>query len=390
MMALTRACMIALAYMLAAAAALQCAPVTTRRSTALNLAPRHVLEAEFSAKATDGLMDLETAKITTQIAAELAGGNLDIEELEELWGPGSRDVDGFVGVCRSIDDFFEKDGIEEVSLTSEPEGATVGERLRRGEVVLKVQQACTIDDCNFLYGKCTETFEKYRAFHGRPPTNGRGRFAVADAEAFDFEVVSNAEAVFLNVLDALDAKMPDIYDQLFAPGQDWAARQPTTGPRAKENRPLPDDSLRERCPTLRDLYMAGELEWSEGEPAMNLYEAPGLFGAHKDHMALTVLVPLTAPSAFAGGGTGFWGPQASTASADGSNPDGDAVIVTPSAGDALVFGGDVTHGGMLITAGRRSVLVASFSTRTPDSPPDRTYGLQPAPSEAAGSLRRNW
>ena len=82
--------------------------------------------------------------------------------------------------------------------------------------------------------------------------------------------------------------------------------------------------------------------------------------------------------------------SSSSASADGSNPDGDAVIVTPAAGDALVFGGDVTHGGMLITAGRRSVLVASFSTRTPDSPEDRTYGLQPAPAEAAGSLRRNW
>jgi len=376
--------------LVASAAALRCAPVAPRRGTALQLAPRHVLEAEFTAKAIDGSMDLETAKSTKQIAAELAGGNLDIEELEELWGPGSRDVDGFVGVCRSIDDFFEKDGIEEVALTDEPEGATVGERLRRGEVVLRVENACTIDDCNFLYGKCTETFEKYRAFHGRPPTNGRGRFAVADSEAFDFEVVSNAEAVFLNVLDALDTKMPDIYDQLFAPGEDWAARQPTTGPRAKENRPRPDDALRERCPTLRDLYMAGELEWSEGEPAMNLYEAPGLFGAHKDHMALTVLVPLTAPSAFAGGGTGFWGPNQSASSADGSNPDGDAVVVTPSAGDALVFGGDVTHGGMLITAGRRSVLVASFSTRTPDSPPDRTYGLQPAPSEAAGSLRRNW
>jgi hypothetical protein len=381
----------ALALLLASAAALRCAPVTTRRSTALNLAPRHVLEAEFARRATDGLMDLEAAKITKQIAAELAGGNIDNEELAELWGPGSRDVDGFVGVCRSIDDFFEKDGIEEVALTDEPEGATVGERLRRGEVVLRVENACTLDDCNFLYGKCTETFEKYRTFHGRPPTNGRGRFAVADSEAFDFDVVSNAEAVFLNVLDALDAKMPDIYDQLFAPGVDWVARQPTTGPRSNQmDRPRPDESLSQRCPTLRDLYMAGELEWSEGEPAMNLYEAPGLFGAHKDHMALTVLVPLTAPSAFAGGGTGFWGPASSSASADGSNPDGDAVVVTPSAGDALVFGGDVTHGGMLITAGRRSVLVASFSTRTPDSPPDRTYGLQPAPAEAAGSLRRNW
>ena len=36
-----------------------------------------------------------------------------------------------VGVCRCIDDFFEKDGIEEVAPTDEPEGATVGERLRR-------------------------------------------------------------------------------------------------------------------------------------------------------------------------------------------------------------------------------------------------------------------
>ena len=44
-------------------------------------------------------------------------------------------------------------GKEEVSLTSEPEGATVGERLRRGEVVLRVEGACSLDDCNFLYGR---------------------------------------------------------------------------------------------------------------------------------------------------------------------------------------------------------------------------------------------
>ena len=61
----------------------------TKHSIA-HLAPRHVLEAEFAQRATDGLMDLETAKTTTQIAAELAGGNIDNEELEELWGPGSR------------------------------------------------------------------------------------------------------------------------------------------------------------------------------------------------------------------------------------------------------------------------------------------------------------
>ena len=43
-------------------------------------------------------MDLETAKTTTQIAAELAGGNIDnVEELVAPWGPGSRDAGGFVG-----------------------------------------------------------------------------------------------------------------------------------------------------------------------------------------------------------------------------------------------------------------------------------------------------
>ena len=34
----------------------------------------------------------------------------------------------------------------------------------------------------------------------------------------------------------------------------------------------PPEYLVETCPSLRDLYMAGELEWSEGEPAINVYD----------------------------------------------------------------------------------------------------------------------
>ena len=45
-------------------------------------------------------------------------------------------------------------------------------------------------------------------------------------------------------------------------------------------------------------------------------------------------------------------------------------------GTALVFGGDVTHAGMPVEAGLRSVFVASFSTRTSGSPEARCYGLQ--------------
>jgi hypothetical protein len=109
------------------------------------------------------------------------------------------------------------------------------------------------------------------------------------------------------VLDALDdADKGSIYRTLFKPGPNWAARQPLN---AKGEQPgggasstaasgdLPPSHLSETCPTLRDLYMAGELEWSEGEPAVNVYTASGEFGPHKDHLAVTVLLPLTAPAA---------------------------------------------------------------------------------------------
>ena len=58
------------------------------------------------------------------------------------------------------------------------------------------------------------------------------------------------------------------------------------------------------------------------------------------------------------------------------------VVLKPPLGSALVFGGDVTHAGMPVETGLRSVFVASFSTRTAASSEDRVYGLQSAPSSA--------
>jgi len=149
--------------------------------------------------------------------------------------------------------------------------------------------------------------------------------------------------------------------------------------------------------------MAGELEWSEGEPAINIYTEGGYFGAHKDHLGLTVLVPLTLPTTtaggggecdgadndagssssssstgdFIGGGTGFWSGNRAT----GENPLGGMnsateIIRPPQLGWALVFGGDVTHAGMEVKGGVRGVFVASFSTRTEVSSLDRVQGLQ--------------
>ena len=59
-------------------------------------------------------------------------------------------------------------------------------------------------------------------------------------------------------------------------------------------------------------------------------------------------------------------------------------MLRPPLGTALVFGGDVTHCGVPVASGLRSVLVCSFSTRTPASAPDRVHGLQEPPAVSPG------
>jgi hypothetical protein len=186
----------------------------------------------------------------------------------------------------------------------------------------------------------------------------------------------------LRVLDRVDDTMPTVYETLFKPCEEWAERQPRNA-QGLQPTVAPPLHLADAFPTLRDLYMAGELEWSEGEPAINVYSANGRFGAHKDHLALTVLIPLTSTATFTGGGTGFWAGGRSVDEDPWKPPD---EVLKPPLGTALVFGGDVTHAGMPVEAGLRSVFVASFSTRTEASAEDRVQGLQsPPPVSAAFS-----
>ena len=246
----------------------------------------------------------------------------------------------------------------------------LGETVAAGEVVLCLPHVGEEEEVQWLLRAGLE------ACGEAPPSTGRRRFCVSDPEAFlSTEVMLRCEEVLLRVLDRLDDECPSIYSTLFAPGEGWAARQPLNArgvqPKSADGPPA---HLAETCPTLRDLYLAGELEWSEGEPAINVYGAGGQFGCHKDHLALTVLMPLTAPGTdFAGGGTGFWAGNRETSEDPQSNP---TAVLAPALGTALVFGGDVTHAGMPVQAGLRAVFVASFSTRTPASRVERCRGLQ--------------
>ena len=104
-----------------------------------------------------------------------------------------------------------------------------------------------------------------------------------------------------------------------------------------------------------------ELDYSEGEPAINVYRLGGDFKPHRDMRALTLLLPLSTPGAdYDGGGTAFY--------ARGVEP-ADAIrgkaapidVLRPNAGTAMLWGGTLTHAGAPCTAGERIVFVASFT-----------------------------
>uniref|UniRef100_A0A7S3AJ90 Prolyl 4-hydroxylase alpha subunit domain-containing protein n=1 Tax=Haptolina ericina TaxID=156174 RepID=A0A7S3AJ90_9EUKA len=112
------------------------------------------------------------------------------------------------------------------------------------------------------------------------------------------------------------------------------------------------------------------LNFSEDEPWIIVYGAGGEFLPHVDGQALTVLMPLSdeRDGAFAGGGTAFWSQQDLQGPGSLQPP---TRILSPTAGTAVVFGGNVTHAGHPVSCGERSVLVASFS---PHPQKARMYG----------------
>ena len=104
------------------------------------------------------------------------------------------------------------------------------------------------------------------------------------------------------------------------------------------------------------------LTFARGEPAVNIYTTGGCFRPHEDHESLTILVPLSDPEAFEGGGTAYWPcDPAPTAGAAGGNDMSPSFVLKPIAGSAILFGGTVWHAGQPVVTGERGVFVASLS-----------------------------
>lgn len=132
------------------------------------------------------------------------------------------------------------------------------------------------------------------------------------------------------------------------------------------------DALDEESSCVRN----GRLGFSSGEPAVNVYRAPGGgFTPHEDKQSLTVLVSLTdaVSGHFVGGGTAFWSVEARGPKRSGHlhGETAPTIVVHAAAGTALFFTGSVAHAGQAITVGERAVFVASFS---PTAISDRLSG----------------
>jgi len=139
------------------------------------------------------------------------------------------------------------------------------------------------------------------------------------------------ETIFLRVLGFVDEHFPSIAQRTFGAGKGSA-------------------------PSLVEMYTADELEYAPYEPAVNVYGVTGGFEPHKDYHGLTMLLALSAPDAFVDGGTAFWSGEA--AADELEEP---SLVLKPSRGSVLLFGGQVMHSALSIKAGSRLVFVGSFS-----------------------------
>ena len=140
----------------------------------------------------------------------------------------------------------------------------LGEAIAKGEAVVYIPDIASQEECQFLFSEALGACE-----NSREVARGRNRFSVSDPTAFSNDVVLSCDEILLRVLDYLDVNIPSIYTTLFrsVSGEDWLKWQPLSAQLEEPTVP-PSDHLLETCEGIRDLYMMGELEWSEGEPAM--------------------------------------------------------------------------------------------------------------------------
>ena len=100
------------------------------------------------------------------------------------------------------------------------------------------------------------------------------------------------------------------------------------------------------------------------EPKVNIYQEGGYFKQHTDGMQVTLLVILN--DEYEGGGTAFFA-ENDHEDQETQEQSLDYVVARPSAGTAVIWGGNLLHMALPVTKGMRAVYVGSFDLDKEDA-----------------------
>ena len=252
------------------------------------------------------------------------------------------------------------------SLSGSSTSLELGQDLARGNCVLQVSDVASPEECAELlkYGlraadkQQASTWARTASFlaeftSNNPRSEGRVRVPIRSlhprqAQQFDH--------LMARVCSIVDNELPSVA-KLFERDVDM------DGDVTSSNMKMCD----EPSTFLSALHASGGLTYSTREPAINVYRSKGEFLAHTDRQTLTVLIPLSSPESYEGGGTGFWSPASDEGLPQYGQPSSaPGVVLRPPQGTALLYGGRITHAGMPVETGCRVIFLASFSARRLD------------------------
>lgn len=245
----------------------------------------------------------------------------------------------------------------------------LGERIKQSKSILTLKNLATPSEIEALVESCLAAANDQKKSNGSTfdllddgvPGNAYVRMSTVEAtqrenrpetDALPEDVSEKLEGILRKVFDFVDQELCS------------SVKASLLGIQMS-----PDDATEPTAPTsLVEMFETRQLQFSIREPAINIYTAPhGHFGMHKDNNDLTILMPLSSPDDFEGGGTAFW---SQSYPVEGMHDP--SLIMRPEAGTAMLFGGKVSHKGMHIKSGTRVVFVASFSRPSYGTERDRS------------------
>lgn len=268
-----------------------------------------------------------------------------------------------------VEEFLIKNGrpIDRLEPRNALRSFSMGERIKGGRTLLRLSNLVSAEECQFLVESCTAAARDWKLQkYGEEETSNnllhleQGSKAKVFVRLLTRSTADREEAPE----DALPNKVSELVDQILERALGYLDTQvcPTLKKTLFGEGVEEDDSGNDSI-SIAQLFRDQQLDYSIREPAINVYEAPhGHFAMHKDHHALSFLIPLSDPATdFGGGGTAFWSQSHPT-----EGMDSPSIVLKPKPGTALLWGGRVSHKGMKISSGTRVVMVASFSG--PNSP----------------------